>query len=167
MQGGRAGRALLDERAGNAFYAYFGDLYDLIAGVVDRLRAEADETMAAFAETEAEPAVTGREALAAAARLYRDHGEVLRALARAAERDPRAARAWKDFTEPSHVAVTARVREEIRLGHIHGIDPEPTVRALVAMNRAYFFGELVGKPDADLDALVDTLHRIWMRTLYG
>ena len=56
-------------------------------------------------------------------RLYRDHGELLRALATAAQRDPRAARAC--------------------------------------------FDQLVGRPDADLDALVDTLHRIWVRTLYG
>jgi hypothetical protein len=51
-------------------------------------------------------------------------------------------------------------------GDIRGIDPEPTVRALVAMNRACFFQELVGRPDADVDALVDVLHRIWMRSLY-
>ena len=57
-------------------------------------------------------------------RLYRDHGELLRALATAAQRDPRAARGG-------------------------AID------------------QLVGRPDADLDALVDTLHRIWVRTLYG
>lgn len=151
----------------NAFYVYFSDAYDLIARVVDRLRREADTTMAAFVDDEGDPRVAGREALAAAARLYRDHGELLRALAAAAERDPRAARAWSEFVEPSQVAVTTRVREEIRRGEIEGIDPEPTVRALVAMNRACFFQELVGKPEADLDELVDTLHRIWTRTLYG
>jgi hypothetical protein len=59
------------------------------------------------------------------------------------------------------------VREEVAQGRIAGIDPEPTVRALVAMNRACFFAELVGRPGADLDGIVDTLHLIWMRTLYG
>jgi hypothetical protein len=63
--------------------------------------------------------------------------------------------------------VMARVREDMRLGHITGIDPEPTVRALVAMNRATFMQELVGKPDADLERVVDALHVIWIRTLYG
>jgi AcrR family transcriptional regulator len=150
----------------NAFYAYFEDLYDLVARVVDRLRREADVTMAAYVEGDGDTAVAGRAALAAAARLYRDHGELLRALATAAERDPGAARAWAEFVEPSHTAVTARVEEEVRQGRIEGIEPGPTVRALVAMNRACFFDQLVGNPDADLDGLVDTLHAIWMRTLY-
>jgi hypothetical protein len=59
-----------------------------------------------------------------------------------------------------------RVRADMRAGRITGIDPEPTVRALVAMNRACFFEQLVGKPDADLDGLVDVLHKVWTRALY-
>ena len=150
----------------NAFYVYFRDRYELLARLVERLRVEADTTMAAFTEAGADPSPAGREALAAAARLYADHGELLLALAEAASSDPGAARAWSDFVRPSETAVVARVREEMRQGRIRDIDPEPTVRALVAMNRACFFGELVGKPGADVDPLVDTLHEIWMRALY-
>lgn len=32
--------------------------------------------------------------------------------------------------------------------------------------RASFFSELVGKPGADVDGLVNALHAIWMRALY-
>jgi TetR/AcrR family transcriptional regulator, ethionamide resistance regulator len=151
----------------NAFYVYFGDRYALIVRLVDRLRAEADATMASYVEAESDPEEAGREALLAAARLYAEHGELLRALAEAAAHDASAARAWEEFKEPTHAAVTARVREEISRGRITGIDPEPTVRALVAMNRACFFQELVGKPGADVEGLVDVLHNIWMRALYG
>jgi len=151
----------------NAFYVYFRDVYDVIARLVDRLRGEADLTMAAFVDSDADPLPTGREALAAAARLYAEHGELLQALAEAAKHDPGAARAWREFIEPSQAAVTARVRDDVRSGRITGIDPEPTVRALVAMNRACFFQELVGNPDADVDRRVDTLHRIWVRTREG
>jgi hypothetical protein len=35
------------------------------------------------------------------------------------------------------------------------------------MNRACFFQELVGKPDADVDRLVDVLYEIWTRALYA
>jgi TetR/AcrR family transcriptional regulator, ethionamide resistance regulator len=150
----------------NAFYVYFRDRYELLARLVARLRSEADTTMSAFADGDADPSRAGREALAAAARLYAEHGELLLALSEAASSDPGAARAWSEFVEPSHTAVLARVREEIRRGQIRDIDPEPTVRALVAMNRATFFGELVGKPGADVDAVVDSLHEIWMRALY-
>jgi AcrR family transcriptional regulator len=150
----------------NAFYVYFGDRYELLARLVERLRADADASMAAFGDPASDPSPAGREALRAAAQLYADHGELLRALAEAAARDPGAERAWSDFVEPSHTAVLARVRAEMEEGRIDGIDPEPTVRALVAMNRACFFTELAGKPGADVGALVDVLHEIWMRALY-
>jgi AcrR family transcriptional regulator len=150
----------------NAFYVYFRDRYELVARLVERLRREADSTMAAFSDPDRGVSPAGREALAAAARLYSEHGELLLALSEAAGRDPDAARAWSEFVEPSHTAVLARVREEMRRGTIRDLDPEPTVRALVAMNRACFFQELVGKPNADIDALVDTLHAIWVRALY-
>jgi AcrR family transcriptional regulator len=152
----------------NAFYVYFRDRYELLARLVQRLRADADATMDAFAGDPAsvEPEA-GRAALASAARLYAEHGELLRTLAEAAAHDRSAARAWADFVEPSHTAVTARVNAEIARGRIQGIDPQPTVRALVAMNRACFFQELVGKPDADVDRLVDVLYEIWTRALYA
>jgi TetR/AcrR family transcriptional regulator, ethionamide resistance regulator len=151
----------------NAFYAYFRDRYDLIARLVERLRAEADAGMAAYVTAGDDVTALGREALASAARLWADHGELLRALSDAAARDADAARAWERFIEPTHTAVMARVREDMRAGRIAGVDPEPTVRALVAMNRASFMQELVGKPGADVDRLVDALHAIWIRALYG
>jgi TetR/AcrR family transcriptional regulator, ethionamide resistance regulator len=150
----------------NAFYAYFRDRYDLIARLVERLRMEADAGMAAYVAGEGDLTALGREALATAARLWAEHGELLRALWDAAARDESAARAWAEFAEPTYRSVMARVREDMRLGHISGIDPEPTVRALVAMNRATFMDALVGKPDADLDRIVDALHAIWIRALY-
>jgi AcrR family transcriptional regulator len=152
----------------NSFYVYFRDRYELLARLVERLRTDADATMDAFAaDPESAAPETGRAALAAAARLYAEHGELLRTLAEAAAHDDSAARAWAEFVEPSHAAVTKRVRDEMRRGRIQGIDPEPTVRALVAMNRACFFQELVGKPDADVDRLVDVLYEIWTRALYA
>jgi hypothetical protein len=35
------------------------------------------------------------------------------------------------------------------------------------MNLYSFFDQLVDNPDADPEPLVDALHKIWMRTLYG
>jgi hypothetical protein len=134
---------------------------------VKRLRADADAGMAAYVGAGEEFSALGREALAAAARLWSEHGELLRALSDAAARDRQAARAWAEFMAPTYEAVMTRVREDMRQGRISGIDPEPTVRALIAMNRATFMQELVGKPDADLERTVDALHLIWIRSLYG
>ena len=99
--------------------------------------------------------------------MYAEHGELLRALAEASSRDPDAASAWSEFTEPVRVALTERIRREVEAGRIAGIEPEPTVRALMSMNLRCFFEQLAGKPDPDVEGLVDTLHRIWFRTFYG
>jgi AcrR family transcriptional regulator len=149
----------------NSFYVYFRDRFDLIARLVARLRAQADATMAAFA-ADYSSRDAAREALRAAAQLYRDHGELLRALYESAAHDESAARAWADFAAPTETIITERVRAEMLAGRTEGLDPEPTVRALVAMNRACFFNQIVGKPDADLDGLVDVLNQIWTRVLY-
>jgi TetR/AcrR family transcriptional regulator, ethionamide resistance regulator len=151
----------------NSFYVYFRDRYDLIVRLVERLRGDADATLDAYTSGAADDPEAKRAALAAAARLYADHGELLRALYDSAAHDDAAARAWAEFAEQTETALTALVRDEMRAGRITGLDPEPTVRALVAMNRACFLQQLVGRPGADVDALVDVLHEIWMRVLYG
>jgi AcrR family transcriptional regulator len=151
----------------NAFYAYFRDRYDLIARLVKRLRADHDADIAAYVAAGEDVTALGREALASAARLWADHGELLRALSEAAASDEEAARAWAEFTAPTYEGAMARVRADMRAGRIRGIDPEPTVRALIAMNRATFMQELVGKPDAGVERVVDALHLIWIRALYG
>ena len=151
----------------NSFYVYFRDRYDLIVRLVERLRGDADATMSAYASGAATDADAKRAALSAAARLYAEHGELLRALYESAAHDEAAARAWEEFAAPTETALTDVMRAEIRAGRVTGLDPEPTVRALVAMNRACFFQELVGKPDADVDAVVDALYTIWMRVMYG
>jgi AcrR family transcriptional regulator len=150
----------------NAFYAYFRDRYDLIARLVKRLRTDHDADIAAYVAAGDDATALGRGALASAARLWADHGELLRALWEAAASDEEAARAWAEFAAPTYEGAMARVRADMREGRITGIDPEPTVRALVAMNRATFMQELVGRPDADIERVVDTLHLIWVRTLY-
>jgi AcrR family transcriptional regulator len=151
----------------NAFYVYFSSRYELLAALVERLRGEADAAMDELTGRRGDPAEGGRRAIETAARLYAEHGELIRALAEAADRDPTAARAWRGFTEPSHRLMTNFVREEIRAGRVRGIEPEPVVQALVAMNRACFFEQLVGKPNPDVEGVTRTLQSIWMRTLYG
>lgn len=150
-----------------SFYVYFRDRYELITRLVEGLRAQGDVAMSGFLREESDLRSDGRDALLGVARMYAEHGELLRALAEASSRDPDAARAWESFTDPVRAAVTARVRQEVDAGRIAGIDPEPTVRALIAMNLSCFFEQLVGRPGADLEGLVDTLHAIWIRTLYG
>ena len=144
-----------------SFYVYFRDRHDLIARLVQPLRAQADEAMAAWQPS----GDGGRTALLEVARLYMRHGPLLRALAEASRQDPEAARVWREFTEPPIAAAAERIRRGIELGNIAPLDAEATARALIGMNLTAIFEQLVDRPDADPEPVVDALVEIWRRTL--
>jgi AcrR family transcriptional regulator len=149
----------------NSFYVYFRDRYDLIGRLVTRLRTEANAALRLFADRGSDPSTAGHRALEAVARLYTQHGPILRALQQAARTDPRAARAWNRFTSPAFDAVMTRVREEIETGRTADPDPEAIVQALLTMTRACLL-ELEDPSDEELARMVDTLDRIWGRAVF-
>jgi AcrR family transcriptional regulator len=149
-----------------AFYVYFRDRFDLLTRLVDPLRAQRDAIVDELLAQE-DPARGGRDALLALARLYADHGTVLRALAEAGGQDAEARRAWRDFLEPVIAGHATWIAREIELGRVSGLDPEPTARALIGMNLQYFFDTLVGTEDPDVEAAADTLLTLWVRVLYA
>ena len=155
------------ERTGlsrKAFYVYFRDRSDLLMQLVDPLRAERDAIVATLLERE-DPAQGGYEALLALARLYAEHGLVLRALAEAS--DPDARQAWHAFLEPVVAAHAEWIRRETDAGRVSGLDPEPAARALIGMNLQFFFDTLVGVADPDVDGAATTLLALWTRALFG
>lgn len=177
-----AARALLGERPAHevtvgaimaatslsrkSFYVYFTDRFDLLTQLVDPLRAERDAIVKRLLAKE-DAAAGGREALLALARLYAEHGVVLRALAEASGQDEEARRAWRGFVEPVVAGHADWIRREIARGHVRGVDPEPTARALIGMNLQYFFDTLVGVEEPDVEAAAETLLVVWSRTLYA
>ena len=98
--------------------------------------------------------------------IYVEHGALLRAVAQAAGEDQGVQRAWRSFIDAGDTRSAEWIREDIRRGLIPELDPDSTARALCAMNREYLFLYVVGHPEPDIDAAVDTLHEIWWRTLY-
>jgi AcrR family transcriptional regulator len=143
-----------------SFYVYFRDHSELIIALVRPLRAQADASLAQWAEA-ADPVRAGRAALRAAAGFYRQHGTIMRALFWASGDDPDLAAARRDLTEP---VIDAAVRA---IGPI-AADPDPrrlraTVRALVTMNVHSMLALPADATDADLDQLTDTLAAIWER----
>jgi TetR/AcrR family transcriptional regulator, ethionamide resistance regulator len=150
-----------------AFYAYFRDRYELIMRLVSPLRARLDEQVAIFAEGTGSLDEDGRRSLLGVARIYAEHGALLRALAEASRQDEEARRAWRDFTEPPIAAVSRRVAREVEAGRVPPIEAERFVPVLIGMNLAAFFERLVGTPDADVEGVVDVLHTVWLRAFYG
>ena len=149
-----------------SFYVYFRDRHELIARLVAPLRAELD---ARFAEARAEhdsPRDYARTSFLEVARVYMEHGPLLRALRESSGHDEDAERVWREFTDPPTAGAAAWIRAETEAGRSHGLDAYATARALITMNLGCFFEQLIGKPSADPAPLVETLVEIWGRTIY-
>jgi TetR/AcrR family transcriptional regulator, ethionamide resistance regulator len=150
-----------------SFYVYFRDRHELIARLVAPLRAELD---ARFEEARAayeNPRDRARASFLEVARVYMEHGALLRALRESSGRDEEAQRVWREFTDPPTAEVAALIRAETKAGRSQSLNPEATARALITMNLGCFFEQLIGKPSADPRPLVETLVEIWDRTIYG
>jgi AcrR family transcriptional regulator len=150
-----------------SFYVYFRDRYGLLTRLFEPLRRQLDEVNRLALEPEGGDVVAGtRAALHAVAGFFAgEDGALVRALHEASAYDEEAARVWREFDEPVIAALTDMIREEIAAGRLaHGIDVEPTVRALVGMNRYCFFDQVVGNPAVEVEAVASTLVTVWART---
>src|SRR5688572_3608655 len=150
-----------------SFYVYFRDRHELIARLVAPLRAEIDARAAEIRAEHEDPRDQLRPLFLEVARVYMRNGELLRALRESSGLDEDAARAWREFTDPPIGNVAELIRAESEAGRTAGLDPDRTARALITMNLGCFFEQLIGRPRANPEPLVDTLVEIWTRTIYG
>ena len=153
--------------ARESFYLYFADRHQLLVRLLARMRAQIDEQAAEWREGRGDVYESGRAAFRGLVELYIEHGALLRALSEAARQDEAAEEAWRAFLDAGESRTAERIRQGIREGRIAPLDADETARALCAMNREYLFLTVVGRPDVDVDSVVDTLHGIWWRALYG
>jgi AcrR family transcriptional regulator len=150
-----------------SFYGYFRDRHELIARLVAPLRHEIDARATELLAEPRDPREWVRPLLEEVARVYMEHGELLRALRESSGHDADAERAWREFTDPPIARLAERIRAETAAGKSAGLDPDATARALVTMNLGCFFEQLIGNPQADVDGLLDTLAEVWVRTIYN
>jgi TetR/AcrR family transcriptional regulator, ethionamide resistance regulator len=150
-----------------SFYVYFRDRHDLIARLVAPLREELDRRLAEARVTNPSYREQARAMFLEVARFYNQHGELLRALRESSSHDKDAERVWREFTDPPIAGVAEFIRAETEAGRSKGLDPDRTARALITMNLGCFFDQVIGKPGADPEPLVDTLVEIWVRAVFG
>lgn len=143
-----------------SFYVYFRDRAELIGELVRPLRVEADAGLARW-RTASDPVHFGRAALHDAARTYRRHGAILRALFWSAAEDPDIAQVRRALTESVIDAA------ETALGPVARQLPDrrATIRALVTMNTHSLLALPPDADDAELKHLVDTLTDIWQHAV--
>lgn len=150
-----------------SFYVYFRDRHELIARLVAPLREEIDTRVDKVRAAHTNPRDLAGAMFLEVARVYARHGRLLRALRESSGHDDDAARVWREFTDPPIAEFAAFIHAETEAGRSHGLDPEKTARALVAMNLGCFFEQLVDNPKADAERLVETLVEVWTRTIYA
>jgi AcrR family transcriptional regulator len=149
-----------------AFYFYFADKRELLMrlteDVTDDLYAQADIWFSGSGDPEAEI----REAITNVSRLYEEHGPLLRAIVEVSTYDEEVAGFWRKLLGRFEDATSARIADEAAAGRFAGGDAAATAFALCWMAERVLYQELAQGGPVPKDALVDTLVRIWMRTIY-
>jgi TetR/AcrR family transcriptional regulator, ethionamide resistance regulator len=160
-----------------AFYAYFGDRYDLVTrlleGVGGLLFAVDWRWLSGDADGREEARDVLVDALRAGSETFVEYGPVLRAIADAAVQDTRVEQAYRyGLLERFSKAVANRISRDVEAGvSPEDLDPEETARALVFMTERYLL-DAFGRPERrpsreETEAVFGTLREIWVRTLYG
>ncbi|MHC4909412.1 MAG: hypothetical protein ACYTF9_06810, partial [Planctomycetota bacterium] len=115
---------------------------------------------------EGEPIAALRKSLGGVVRTCVEHGPIIRAVVEAAPLDKRLERAWAAFVRRWDDAVEARIKAQQRAGLIPRMDARRVAHALNALDAAVLIAEFGRRPQGDPRAALNTLHRIWVGTLY-
>ncbi len=150
-----------------AFYWYFDDLYDVIETLLAEVEAIMHQTANPWISGEGEPIAALRESLRGVVQTCVDHGPVIRAVSEAAPLDDRLERAWSAFMGRWDDAVEARIKAQQRGGLIPELDARRTAKALNALDASVLIAEFGRRPQGDAEAVLETLHRIWVHAIYG
>jgi TetR/AcrR family transcriptional regulator, ethionamide resistance regulator len=158
------------KRAGisrTAFYFYFRDKRELLMrlaeDVTQRLYAEGDVW---FTDSD-DPAEELGQAIRNSAALYREHGELLRALADAATTDEELARFWHGIIDRFVDRAQQRIEAARADGRGGPGEPRATASALCWMTERTFHQQsFLGDP-LPQNELLDALTGIWVRVIYG
>jgi TetR/AcrR family transcriptional regulator, ethionamide resistance regulator len=152
------------------FYFYFESKDAVLRALVGRIAdALYDRSEGWLERGDDPPAEIARRSIETSARLWREHGPVLRAAVEAWGDDA----GMRDFWEGTigrFVRQSARaIDEERRAGEApNGPHAEALAKALIWMNERCFYTSSLGVgPALCDDELVGTLTAIWLRAIYG
>lgn len=151
-----------------AFYFYFKDKRELLMRLAEDITSElygqADRW---FSGTDGAPEDQVSDALDAIAKLYAEHGPLLRAIVEVSTYDEEIAVFWRALLQRFADATTARIKTEQEAGRAPAMPAAPTAFALVWMTERTFYQQLVQGAPVDRGELVAALNGIWLRSVYG
>jgi TetR/AcrR family transcriptional regulator, ethionamide resistance regulator len=155
-----------------SFYFYFESKHAVLAELV---RAAVEQAQAAAQpwlehRRDQSPREMLRQGTLDGARLWREHGPVLRAIVENWRSDPQLTQLWSEMMERFTAAATERIERDRGAGRATAttVDARVLAAALVWLGeRAYYLAALGHPPFDDEQALVDVLTEIWVATIYG
>jgi TetR/AcrR family transcriptional regulator, ethionamide resistance regulator len=149
-----------------AFYFYFADKRELLMRLTEDVNEELYQQADIWFSGSGDPEAEVREALSNIARLYEQHGPLLRAIVEVSTYDEEVAVFWRGLLARFVNASRERIIAEQAEGRSSDIEPEATAFALCWMAERVLYQELVQGAPIPRDNLVDALVRIWLRTIY-
>jgi AcrR family transcriptional regulator len=149
-----------------AFYFYFRDKRELLM----RLTADVNELLYEqadiwFSGTGA-PELEMRKALTNIARLYAQHGVLMRAMVEVSAYDEQIAALWRAMLGRFVDASRRRIEAEQAAGRTGPHHPHATAFALVWMTERTLYEQFVQGEPVPPDDLVEEMVGIWLRSLY-
>lgn len=151
-----------------AFYFYFKDKRELLMRLAEDITAQlyeqADEW---FSGSDRDPAGQMRDAVEAIAKLYSEHGPLLRAIVEVSTYDEEVAVFWRALLQRFADVTARRIEGEQAAGRGGNRPAAATGFALVWMTERSFYQQLVQEQPVPPDELVTALTSIWVQSIYG
>ena len=151
-----------------AFYQYFKDLHDLMDGLLREVATVMHQTANPWISGEGEPIAALRESLRGVVQTTFDHGPVFRAISEAAPLDERLEKTWSAFMGRWDDLVEVRIKSQQKEGLIsRSLDARRIANALNSLDASLLIAEFGRRPQGNPEDVLETLHHIWVATLYG
>ncbi len=150
-----------------SFYVYFRDRHHLALRLIEEIASEVFARAASWLEGEGDDPESLRRAVYGAARVFEEHGRVLRAIADASTEDAAVEQAYRGVVEGFVSATARRIQREVLAGRCSIADPERTAAALVWMTERLLSEKLGRDPADDPDRVAEALLGIWRAAIYG
>ena len=117
---------------------------------------------------EGEPIAALRESQKGVVQVCVEHGPIFRVVTEAPPLDESLERTWSVFLERWDDLVEARIKVQQGQGFIpKSLNPRRIANALNSLDTALLIAEFGQRPQGNPKAVLDTLHHIWVATLYS
>jgi AcrR family transcriptional regulator len=151
-----------------AFYQYFTDMHELVESLLSDVGAVMHQKANPWITGEGEPIAALRESLKGVVQTCVDHGPVFRAVSEAAPLDERLEQTWSAFMGIWDDQVEARIKVQQRDGLISkSLNAKRIAKALNSLDATLLISQFGRRRQGNPRTVLDTLHHIWVATLYS